>query len=222
MGEEGARRVAEARILRAVVAAENPVIGEGLRSILASLHVEVAAIAESCAAALAQARELAPDLILMEAQALLRAPEACAADGTAPLVVVGLGDGPGALALAVEVGACAYLGRDPSPACLRLAIESARRGYMLVERRCLLALVEHDELAAPPPARAAADARLTVRERQVLGLLAQGLSYEGVARALSLSAATVRTHTRRLCGKIGVRGRAAAVRWAIANGMEEG
>jgi len=218
-------RAAHPGILRALVAAGNPVVGEGLRRVLAGLRIEVAELVGSYAEALARCAEVAPDLIFVEAQALAGAPTPEPAAVDVPLIVLGVYDEPAAVRQAIDLGACAYLQRDLSPPCLRLAVEAARCGCVLIEGSCLPALTGQAAVprkARPRPSPPCEPQRLTARESEVLGLLARGLGYEGVARALSLSAATVRTHVRRICGKIGVRGRAEAVRWAIANGMEEG
>lgn len=219
---DGARGAAvEPGILRALVAAGNPVVGEGLRSVLASLRIEVAGLVGSCAEALARCAEVAPDLIFVEAQALAGAPTPEAATVDAPLIVLGVYDEPAAVRQAIDLGACAYLQRNLSLPCLRLAVEAARCGCVLIEGSCLPALTGQAAVprkARPRPSPPREPQTLTARESEVLGLLARGLGYARVAEALSLSAATVRTHVRRICGKLGVRGRNEAVRWALARG----
>ncbi len=63
--------------------------------------------------------------------------------------------------------------------------------------------------------------QLTPREREVLGLVAQGLTTKQAAQTLSLKPCTVRTHVEHACGRLGVKNRAEAVRQAIATGQLE-
>ncbi|MDX6627850.1 MAG: hypothetical protein QOH00_96, partial [Gaiellales bacterium] len=78
------------------------------------------------------------------------------------------------------------------------------------------------ELGAPPPSTDAGRALLTLREREVLRLLAQGHSSDAIASELVVSVRTVERHVENIYGKIGASGRTArvaATAWAHAHGM---
>ena len=76
-------------------------------------------------------------------------------------------------------------------------------------------------LRAPQPEKGgAALDDLTPREREVLGLICQGLDDKTIARRLDVSANTVRNHVARIYAKIGVNRRTAAAAWARARGFE--
>jgi DNA-binding NarL/FixJ family response regulator len=74
-------------------------------------------------------------------------------------------------------------------------------------------------LKVPSPGKSPASHtnQLTVREKEVLGLLAQGLSSASIAEKLVISLVTVNTHIRAIYGKLGVSSRSAATRFAIEN-----
>jgi NarL family two-component system response regulator LiaR len=105
---------------------------------------------------------------------------------------------------AVQAGALGYLLKDSSPDDLLHAIRSVYRGNLVLPRDLAQALMQ------PRPAATALD-QLTERETDVLRLLAQGQSNQEIARNLSISATTVRSHVSTILMKLDVSNRTQAV-----------
>ena len=109
---------------------------------------------------------------------------------------------------AVRNGASGYLTKDMSPAALVQAVQGIRRGELPMPRTIAADLVEHlARTSARPP-----DDPLSAREREVLTLVANGLTDREVGEALGISPRTVGRHVGNILDKLGVRNRAEAAR----------
>jgi len=119
---------------------------------------------------------------------------------------------------ALRAGARGFLTKDAGAEQLRAAIEAAHAGGAPLDPEVVRRLVD-----VPPsgPIPTAAPERLTAREREVLRLIASGLSNEEIAERLVVSEATVKTHVNNLFGKIGARDRAQAVAYAFRTGLAD-
>jgi DNA-binding NarL/FixJ family response regulator len=117
------------------------------------------------------------------------------------------------LARALSAGACGVLPHGDDAADLILAIRRAVSGELVLPARDLSALV--DQLRPPVDLLY----MLTVRERQTLSLLAEGLSTVDVAFELGISPATVQTHIKNVLAKLGVHSKVQAVRVALLSGV---
>lgn len=116
---------------------------------------------------------------------------------------------------ALERGALGCIAGAPGPRRLAQALHAAARGEPVLSSALTRQLLR--ELASPGPARRPLDARgITRREREVLGLLAEGRRTDEVAGALTLSRETVRGHVKSVLRKLDVRTRAAAVALLVA------
>jgi DNA-binding NarL/FixJ family response regulator len=120
---------------------------------------------------------------------------------------------------AIKDGASGFLVKDTEPVELILGVRVVARGDALpapsVTRRLISQFASR--LTVPPPA-AELDA-LTEREREVMALVAAGLSNEGIAEQLVISHATAKTHVSRVLTKLGARDRAQLVVMAYETGM---
>jgi DNA-binding NarL/FixJ family response regulator len=122
---------------------------------------------------------------------------------------------PRALRPALERGARGCIAGAPRARRLAQALHAAARGEPVLSGALTQQLLR--ELAAPGTAARPLDARgVTRREREVLGLLAEGRRTDEVARDLTLSRETVRGHVKSALRKLGVRTRAAAVALLVA------
>ena len=123
--------------------------------------------------------------------------------------------------LALRAGASGFLGKGVEPADLLHAIRVVAAGEALLSPRATRGLVSRflsQEESPPLPAPASLEG-LTDREREVLGLVAHGLSNDAIAEKLFLSPLTVKTHINRAMTKLGVRDRAQLVVIAYQSGL---
>jgi DNA-binding NarL/FixJ family response regulator len=121
---------------------------------------------------------------------------------------------------ALRAGASGFLIKDTEPADLLRAIRVAARGESLLSPTVTRRLI--NEFAARPSPRWAPHPNmgsLTDREREIVGLVAEGLSNDGIAERLVLSPATVRTHVSRAMMKLDARDRAQLVVFAFQSGL---
>jgi DNA-binding NarL/FixJ family response regulator len=184
--------------------------------------IETVGAAENGVEALRLARELRPDVVLMD----LRMPEMEGAEATrqiraaAPeievLVLTTYADDD-SLFPALQAGARGYLTKDASAEEIEQAIRALAAGRPhldpAIQERLIAAAVEKVSGGPPPPED------LTAREVEVLKLVAAGLSNAEIADALVVSAATVKTHINHIFSKTGARDRAQAVRYAYERGL---
>ncbi len=128
---------------------------------------------------------------------------------------------------ALQAGASAFLLKDAAPPDLLAAIRSVHAGDAVVAPSTTRRLLETFVQAAPSPAPSrpsAPDRRLdevTEREREVLGLIARGLTNTEIADHLVVSEATVKTHVGRLLAKTGSRDRVQLVLLALEVGLAD-
>ncbi len=120
---------------------------------------------------------------------------------------------------ALQAGAAGFLIKDSDPADMLRAIRLVAEGESLlspsVTRRVIESFTSRSALRRPHPRLA----ELTEREREVLGLIGEGLSNEEIAARLVVSPATARTHVSRAMVKLGARDRAQLVVIAYQSGL---
>ncbi|MFV8754031.1 helix-turn-helix domain-containing protein [Nannocystaceae bacterium ST9] len=145
------------------------------------------------------------------------------AESTPPAVVALLPDGDVDPLPLLAAGVRGLVARDASPSRLRAAIEAVHRGLVVLDEDpgdALIAAWSPEPGAATTRRRPGIDA-LTPREREVLTLLADGLSNRAIADALGISAHTVKFHVDGLLDKLAARSRTHAVVEAVRRGLLE-
>ncbi|MFY4723560.1 response regulator transcription factor [Streptomyces sp. LaBMicrA B280] len=220
----------EKKPARVVVADDQTVVREGIVMLLGLLPgVEVIGAAGDGEEAVRLVGELSPDVVLMD----LRMPRCDGVEatrrireqypGTQVVVLTTYADDE-SLFPALRAGARGYLTKDAGGEEIVRAVESVLSGEAglspSVQRRLLerLSQAEPQPAAAVPTAPVPPDG-LTVRETEVLVLIAEGLSNQEIAHRLHVSNATVKTHINNLFAKTGLKDRAQAVRYAYAKGL---
>lgn len=201
--------------IRALIAEDHTIVREGLRALLTRSGIEVVGEAADGEAAVREALRLRPDVVVMDLSMPVldgvEATRSIAAQGGPPVLVLSMHGGPEHVDPAVRAGARGYLVKGSGLGELVTAIESVARGELFIRGGA----------AAPRPPKPG-DPPLTPREREVLSLVARGLSSAEVASALTVSVKTVETHRANLLQKLAVPNVAALVSKALRLGLVDG
>jgi DNA-binding NarL/FixJ family response regulator len=120
---------------------------------------------------------------------------------------------------AIRSGANGFLVKDTDPAELLRAVRAVVAGDALLSPGITRRLIEEFAQRAKEPSALPDLDRLTAREREVVGLVAEGLSNDEIAARLVMSAATAKTHVSRAMVKVGARDRAQLVVFAYETGL---
>ena len=209
-----------------LVADDQAMIRVGLRKILeAEADLGVVAEAADGEDAVAEARRLQPDVVLMDIRMpVLDGIEATrrivAAQPTARVLVLTTFGLDTYVFDALRAGASGFMLMDAPPEELVAAVRIVAAGDALLAPAVTRAVVEEFTRAAPPrPAPPRALEELTPREREVLDLLARGLSNPEICEELVISEATAKTHVARILQKLDLRDRVQAVIYAYEHGV---
>ena len=214
--------------IRVLVADDQALVRAGFVALLdAQDGIAVIAEADTGAAALAAARELRPDVVLMDIRMPemdgLAATRAIAADpalAEVRVVVLTTFELDEYVFEAMRAGASGFLVKHTEPAELVRAVRVVAEGDALLSPSVTRRLVS--EFAArtkQPPGPSAALAELTSREREVMALVAEGLTNAEIGERLFMSPATARTHVSRILTKLGARDRTQLVVMAYESGL---
>ncbi|WP_406248504.1 response regulator [Microbacterium sp. M] len=120
---------------------------------------------------------------------------------------------------AVRAGASGFLTKDAAPQEVADAVVAVAQGDPVLGERAMAAMIGFVRDGSPAPDADAALAVLSPREKEVVRLLATGASNDDIARALFLSANTVKTHVKAVLAKLGLPDRVHVVIWAYENGV---
>ena len=212
--------------LRVVVADDQALVRTGFRMILTADGIEVVGEAANGAEAIDAVRRTRPDVVLMDVRmpgldGLEATRRILAAEGDAPRVLMlTTFDLDEYVYAALAAGASGFLLKDVTPEQLTAAVRLVRAGDALLAPSITRRLVERFARGGQETSAVHRDlASLTPREREVLQLLARGLSNAELAAAFQLSEATVKTHVARILGKLQLRDRVQAVVVAYETGL---
>lgn len=206
-------------VIRVVVADDHPIVRVGLRRFLDSRDgIEVVGEAADGEQAVARAARLQPDVVLLDLvmpvlDGLGAIERILARDPDARVLVLTSFAGEDQVLPALRAGASGYLLKDADPAEVERAVRAVAAGESpldpAVAGRVLRAVRPgSDPLAA-----------LTPREREVLGLLARGLTNRQIARELVVAEKTVKTHVSAVLAKLGLADRTQAALLAVREGL---
>jgi DNA-binding NarL/FixJ family response regulator len=215
-------------MITCLIADDQAMVREGFGALLgAQDEITVAGLAADGAQAVRLARELEPDVVLMD----VRMPVLDGLAATRELLAAG-GPGPRVLMLttfdldeyvyeALRAGASGFLLKDAPAAELVHAVRVVAAGDALlapsVTRRLIADFARQPRHPAGP--QAAALEQITPREAQVLTLIARGLSNAEISAELVIAEQTTKTHVGRILMKLGLRDRAQAVVLAYESGL---
>jgi DNA-binding NarL/FixJ family response regulator len=213
-------------VIRVLIVDDQPLVRSGFRMILeGQSDIELVGEAEDGLQAIERARELDPDVILMD----VRMPNLDGVEATrrlidantrARILVLTTFDLDEYVHAAIRAGAHGFLLKDVQPTELVAAIHVVAAGNALfapVATQRLLERFAASTTTAPATERSLG--HLTEREREILRLIANGLSNAELAAQLHLSETTVKTHVSSVLRKLGVRDRVQAVIAAFDSGL---
>ncbi|MFC4065469.1 response regulator [Actinoplanes subglobosus] len=217
--------------IRVLLADDQPLIRTGFKLILDS-EPGITVVGEACdgAEAVGLARTARPDIVLMD----IRMPEMDGLDATRHIVADDTLTGVRILILttfenddnivrALRAGASGFLGKNVEPYDLVRAVRTVAGGEALLSPHATQALItqflSRPELEPLPDPGPAALGGLTDREKEVLVLVAHGLSNDEIAERLYVSPLTAKTHVNRAMTKLGIRDRAQLVVLAYQRGI---
>lgn len=215
--------------IRVLLVDDHQIVRDGLRSLLAKqIDIEVVGEAENGREGLQKARELKPDVVVMD----IGMRELNGIDATKQLLV----ESPATKVVALSMhsdrryisemlaaGACGYLLKDSAFDELTAAIRAVAEGRTFVSQGIAGTVIddyvrrlasEGSEERAPSGGRA-----LSPREREVLQLIAEGASTKEAAARLHLSVKTVETHRRQIMDKLGIYNLAGLIKYAVREGL---
>jgi len=207
--KSGARRVTVA------VVDDNPVIRMGLSAILAaSDRLRLVGEAGDGEAAVRMIRDVRPDVTLLDVRMPKRDGVQVLAEVSSATKVLMLtySDSPDVVRAAVDAGAAGYLVHGQiAPHELERAVLAVADGSLLLSEAATQALRTSWSMPSLRPEPAGIEVGLSDREREVMDLVARGLTNGETARELYLTEKTVKNHINRIFAKLGVRSRAEAV-----------
>lgn len=209
---------------RLVIVDDHELARAGLRSMLSGTPwLDVVGEAANGHDALVVCRQMRPDLVLMD----VRMPGPNGMETTRALkeehpttsvIIVTMYDNPEYLLEALKAGAAGYVLKDSTRTELLSTIRRVLNGDSILDGELAGRLLRRLANETPRETAQAAE-RLTMREREVLRLLAQGLTNREIASSLIVSVGTVKVHVEHIIAKLGVSDRTQAAVRAVALGL---
>ena len=207
---------------------DHPLLRQGIRQLIdMEPDMQVAGEASNARDGIEKAVELEPDLILLdlnmpemdgiEALTVLRA------RGVASRIVIfTVSDHEDDVVSALRAGADGYLLKDMEPEDMIAQLQQAAVGKMVISDRLTTLLAQALRSQKPQQSSRPDFDSLTPREKDILRLIAEGLSNKMIGRKLDISDGTVKVHVKHLLKKLNLRSRVEVAVWAVEEGLHRG
>jgi DNA-binding NarL/FixJ family response regulator len=203
---------------------DHELVRQGIAAMLGSAgDIQIVGNARSGREALEVARKELPDIVLMD----VKMPDMDGLEATRKIkeerprtavIMLTMHDNPTYLRDAVRAGAAGYLLKDVSKDELVDAVRQVATGGAFIESQMLKGMLSEMK---PSGQTAPAAKNLTKREREILSLVAEGMSNREIAEKLVLSPETVKSHVAAILEKLNVSDRTQAAIYAVRNGLVE-
>jgi|SRR5690349_9949184 len=211
------------RKIRLLLVDDHPLVRAGIRSCL-STRKQLMIVGEAADGqeAIAKTKELKPDIVLMD----INLPGTNGLEITRQLrrdapktkvLILTMHNNKEYVLQIVQAGASGYVSKDTLPEELAQAIEQVDRGEAFFSAS--VARFVLNDYVASSVRRKSGEEELSEREREVLGLIADGGSNKDIASRLGLSVRTVETHRARIMRKLGIRTTAGLTKFALRHGI---
>jgi len=214
--------------VRVLIADDDDLMRAGLRAVFSSDEtIDVVGEADDGRVAITRARELRPDVVLMDVRmpdldGIAATRDVLAVSPELKVIILTTFEQDDYIFGALRAGASGFLLKRTRPEDLLAAIHTVAAGDSLLSPSVTRKVI--DRMAEQPTPDASSGERLTEltpREREVLELVARGLSNREIAQAFVIEESTVKTHVKRILRKLHVRDRVQAVIFAYESGLTQ-
>lgn len=212
-------------MIRLLLVEDQTILRQGLKRLLeAQADLQVVGEAENGHSAVEQAQQLQPDLILMDVRmpimdGVTATKIICGNNPDAKIVIFTTFDDDAYVAQAIQYGAVGYLLKDAPAEDLANALRAAYKGYTQLAPGLMKKVVSYAPPAQIPSPQTEALASLTVREREVLNLIATGANNREIAEILCIAEKTVKNHVTSILSQLNLRDRTQAAVFAYSASM---
>ncbi|RMJ04314.1 Nitrate/nitrite response regulator protein NarL [Marinobacter litoralis] len=207
---------------------DHPLLRRGIKQLIElEPDMNVAGEANSGAEGIELALKLEPDLILMD----LNMPEMDGIEAlrklrehniSSRIIMFTVSDQEDDVVAALRAGADGYLLKDMEPEDMIAQLHQAAVGKLVISDRLTTLLAEALRSNKPQKSSRPDYDSLTPREKDILKLIAEGLSNKMIGRKLDISDGTVKVHVKHLLKKLNLRSRVEVAVWAVEEGLHRG